>query len=166
MIDQMDLKEQVDADFAWARRKSVLGRLLAWLLRRTGASLPSFEEARKALGADNRVQLGKKLVEVSSIVGSVGRYKDFDRNFMPKKGSMGERWKRLDLAFHRTRKFPPVELYKLGSDYYVLDGNHRVSVARFHKVEAIEAEVTAFHPHLTGTPEPEDTDEMPALTVS
>lgn len=166
MIEHMDLKEQVDADFAWARRKSLLGWLLARLLGRAGASLPSFEEARKALGADNRIQLGKKLVEVSRIVGSVGRYQDFDRDFMPRKRSMGERWKRLDLAFHRTRKFPPVELYKLGQDYYVLDGNHRVSVARFHKVEVIEAEVTAFHPRLSKTLMPEDTGEMPALTLS
>lgn len=167
MIEQTNIAEQVDADFKRARRRSALGWLVARLLRRPERNrLPSFEEARKAAGAEGRVYLGRKAVEVSKIVGSVGRHGDFDRNFMPTNRSLGERWKKLDLAFHRTRKFPPVELYKLGADYYVLDGNHRVSVARFHKVEVIEAEVTAFHPKLTENPAPENTDEVPAPTAS
>jgi hypothetical protein len=41
---------------------------------------------------------------------------------------------------------PPVSLYKLGDAYFVLDGNHRVSVARYHGVPAVEADVTEFWP--------------------
>ena len=39
---------------------------------------------------------------------------------------------------------PPVTLYKLGDDYFVQDGHHRVSVYRFHGVEWLDAEVTEF----------------------
>jgi hypothetical protein len=77
-------------------------------------------------------------------VGSVGRSKDFDRRFLPLRASIGERWKRVDLAFHSGVDLPPVTLYKLDNFYFVLDGNHRVSVARFHGLRTVEAEVTEF----------------------
>src|SRR3712207_7174126 len=61
-------------------------------------------------------------------------YTTLFRSFMPAGASAG-RWKRVDLAFRTGRDLPPVVLYKLGEDYYVVDGNHRVSVARFEGVE-------------------------------
>jgi hypothetical protein len=57
---------------------------------------------------------------------------------------VGERWKRIDRAFHRGEELPPVSLYKIGDSYFVADGNHRVSVVRYHGVEWIDAEVTEF----------------------
>ena len=57
---------------------------------------------------------------------------------------MKERWKRIDRAFHRGEALPPVSLYKVGGFYFVLDGHHRVSVARYHGVEWIDADVTEF----------------------
>ena len=53
----------------------------------------------------------------------------------------------MDRAFHLGVELPPVELYKLGNRYFVLDGNHRVSVARYQGVQWIEAEVTRFYAH-------------------
>ena len=79
-------------------------------------------------------------------MGSVGRREDFDRSFMPLRASAGQRWKRVDLAFHKGVDLPPVRLYKLGDDYFVEDGNHRVSVARFHGVGWIDADVTELRP--------------------
>ncbi len=67
---------------------------------------------------------------------------------MPAKASVEERWKRLDRAFHRGEELPPVSLYKVGGFYFVLDGHHRVSVARYHSVEWIDAEVTEFRTEL------------------
>ncbi len=61
---------------------------------------------------------------------------------------MAERWKRVDRAFRRSVELPSVSLYKVGGTYFVLDGNHRVSVARFQGVEMIDAEVTVFLPSL------------------
>jgi len=65
---------------------------------------------------------------------------------MPLRASAGQRWKRVDLAFHKGEELPPVRLYKLGDAYFVEDGNHRVSVARFHDVGWIDADVTELRP--------------------
>lgn len=142
----MDLREQADRDFGRARLKARLRRLLL-RLRGGPASeemLLSFDEIRSSLRAYNRVRRGRGVIDPEKIVGSVGRRKDFDRSFMPLRASTGERWKRVDLAFHRGEDLPPVSLYKLGDYYFVVDGNHRVSVARYHGLQAIEADVTEF----------------------
>ncbi len=132
-------------DYDRARRRALFGRVWA-RLRRDRGRLLAFDEVRKALRADNRVCLGGRTVEVSRIVGSVGRWRQFERGFMPVEPSAEDRWKRVNLAFHRGEELPPVVLYKVGGDYFVLDGNHRVSVARFQGVEMIDAEVTEFFP--------------------
>jgi hypothetical protein len=82
-----------------------------------------------------------RTVEVEKIVGRVGRYKDFGRSFLPRKQSMGERWSCVDRAYRQGIELPAVSLYKIGETYFVRDGNHRVSVARYHKVVTIDAEV-------------------------
>ena len=142
----MDLNEQADWDFGRARRRGWLRRLM---LRLHGGSAlqgtpHSFDEVRRSLQAYNRVRRGIRVVDPEKIVGSVGRRKDFDQSFAPLRASAGERWKRVDLAFHRGVDLPPVSLYKLGDTYFVEDGNHRVSVARYHSVRVLEADVTEF----------------------
>jgi len=140
----MDVREQVDLDYARAHRRALINGFVSWVRRRC-AGLCRFEEARRERGAENRRYLGRRTVEVGRVVGSVGRWREFDGGFMPTRASAG-RWKRVDLAFRTGRDLPPVVLYKLGEDYYVVDGNHRVSVARFEGVEMIDAEVTEFFP--------------------
>ena len=148
MLGYMSLEEQVDKDFSLARRKALLGRISARLRRRDTASdglLLCFDEIRKISGAAvGRVYRGTKTVPARQIGGSVGRCSEFDRGFMPAKASVKERWKRIDRAFHRGEELPPVSLYKVGGFYFVLDGHHRVSVARYHGVEWIDAHVTEF----------------------
>jgi hypothetical protein len=63
-------------------------------------------------------------------------------------GANAERWKWVDRAFWRGEELPPVSLHKVGERYFVEYGNHRVSVARYHGVEMIEAEITEFRPQL------------------
>ena len=82
-----------------------------------------------------------RVVEIEKITGSVGRYKDFDECFLPNKKSMSQRWSRIDRAYHQGVELPAVSLYKIGEAYFVRDGNHRVSVAKYHKAAAIDAEV-------------------------
>src|SRR5215216_752335 len=144
----MDLNEQVDWDFSRALRKARLRRLMSRLRGKpTARSISSpFDEVQGTLRAYNRVRRGVRVVDPEKIVGSVGRRRDFDRCFMPLRAAAGERWKRVDLAFHRGEELPPVSLYKLGDAYFVLDGNHRVSVARYQGVRAMEADVTEFQP--------------------
>jgi hypothetical protein len=83
-------------------------------------------------------------VVASGVVGSVGKHDRFDEGFMPLSDASSERWKRIDRAFRSGVELPPVTLYKLGDDYFVQDGHHRVSVYRFHGVEWLDAEVTEF----------------------
>jgi hypothetical protein len=141
----MSIEEQVDADFVCARRRALLRSLKGRVrIDRSSGSLLSFEEARKTLGAFNKVCLGRREVPVERIVGSVGRHDEFDRAFLPAKASVGTRWKRVDRAFHHGEELPLVVLYQIDDAYFVLDGNHRVSVARYHGVEWIDADVTEF----------------------
>jgi hypothetical protein len=142
MIKYMSIEEQVDVDFTRARQKAFLHRMGARLRGDPSSTCPlSFEAVRKALGAYNKVRLGRRVVPVERIVGSVGRYRDFDRAFLPARASVETKWKRIDRAFHRGEELPPVSLYKVGNAYFVEDGNHRVSVARYHGVQWIDAEV-------------------------
>ena len=155
MIPYMDLNEQVDADFIRARRRAVL-RAVAASFRRESTSnrLLSFDDIRREHAANNRLHRGTRVVEVDEIVGSVGRWRDFDRSFLPARASVGQRWKRIDRAFQRGEDMPPVELYEIGDAYFVVDGHHRVSVARYHDVPTLEAAVVEFHPKRPGGPVP------------
>jgi hypothetical protein len=143
VVDLMNLEDQVDLDFTLARRRAKLSRLKELFLRRgTRSTLLSPQETRRGVPASGSMYRGRRTVEVSRIVGSVGRHQQFDPNFMPLSKASPEKWKRIDRAFRLGVELPPVSLLQLGGDYFVIDGNHRVSVARFHGVEWIDAEVT------------------------
>ncbi len=142
MIRYMSVEEQVDKDFERARRRAFVRRMRAWLRKDVCSdSLPSFEEARRVLGGFIQVPRGIRAVPVAKIVGSVGRTRDFDKAFLPTRASAATRWKRVDRAFYGDKELPPVRLFKVGDEYFVEDGNHRVSVARYQGVEMIDAEV-------------------------
>ena len=150
MVGHMNLREQADLDFARARRRATFRRLRYRLQKGPGQDrLLCFEDVRRRLGAHGahggRVHRGLKTVRLTDMVGSVGRCSEFGGTFLPNKASSGARWKAVDRAFLRAEELPPVSLYKLGDAYFVLDGNHRVSVARFHGAEWMDAEVTEFH---------------------
>src|SRR3712207_4588844 len=139
----MSIEDRPDADYDRARRRAFFGRLRARFLGGRDRLL-SFDEVRRSLGADNRFYLGRKVVEVSKIVGSGGRHGEFDPNFMPLKANLGYSWERVDGVLRRGVELPAVSQYKIGDAYFVEDGNHRVSVARYQGVEMIDALVTQF----------------------
>lgn len=87
--------------------------------------------------------VGIKQVPLDAIVGSVGRYKNFTRKFLPLTNSVQERWVAVDALASQTG-WPPVDLYQVGNIYFVKDGNHRVSVARQLELPTIEAHVLAY----------------------
>ena len=155
MIPYMNLNEQVDADFTRARRRARLQALVARVRREhTSNRLLSFDDVRRERVATNRLYRGTKVVDVNEIIGSVGRWRDFDRSFLPARASVGHKWKRIDRAFHRAEDLPPVKLYEIGDAYFVVDGHHRVSVARYHYVPTLEATVVEFHPKRPSGPVP------------
>jgi hypothetical protein len=93
------------------------------------------------LPVQDRKDLGVQDVPLQSIVGSSGRYHDFDLAFLPlNKATMG-RWISIANAFLQSVKLPPVSLTKIGTVYFVEDGNHRVSVARLAGRRWIRARV-------------------------
>jgi hypothetical protein len=142
----MSLEEQVETDFSRARRRALL-RQVRIRLRRDNASdgLLCFDDLKMIpCAAVGRIDRGTRTVPVAQIGGSVGRCSEFDRDFMPAKAGLKERWTRIDRAFHRGEELPPVRLYKVGGFYFVLDGRHRISVARYHGVKWIDAFVTEF----------------------
>src|SRR5437016_8803027 len=136
------------ADFQRARRKAFWRQLGSWLVRADNALL-AFEEVRKQLRVQAQREGGMREVPIDQIVGSVGRYRDFDRAFLPRQLRTRDRWESIDLAHLEGVELPPIELYKIGETYFVKDGNHRVSVARERGQSFIDAhviEVTAPAP--------------------
>lgn len=109
-------------------------------------TLKKFIDRQKELSAYNSVYLGVKNVELSKIVGSVQKYMDFDKNFVPKNKIIEARWCNIYIAYQTNKRLPLVQLYKIKEEYYVYDGNHRISVANFLNFKFIEAEVTEFLP--------------------
>jgi hypothetical protein len=145
MVGYMSVEEQVDADFSRARRRAFLRRISARLWKRPIPNrLHCFGEVSRKLGVAGGVRRGRRTVRLTDIVGSVSRCSELDSAFLPLRGSARTKWERIDRAFHRGEELPPVRLYKIGSSYFALDGNHRVSVARYQGVEFIDAEVTEF----------------------
>ncbi len=144
-------------DFREARRQAALETLLA-RLRGQSADLLSFEEVRRKLRAVDGQARGLQEIPLDAIVGSVGRYTDFTRNFLPRAHVDEQRWTRVNLKASGMRGLPPIEVYKVGGAYFVKDGNHRVSVARRHGAKHIQAYVTEVETKVPISPEDEPDD--------
>ena len=103
--------------------------------------LPWLAGVREAAGPLNESYRGVKTIKVAQIVGSESRATEFNRDFLPRKRHLVARWSRVNSAFHDSLDLPPIRVFELEGDYFVRDGNHRVSVARYHGVKCIDAEV-------------------------
>ena len=141
------LTAQSAKDFAKAQQLTFLERCLN-LFRRRSNDLLSFEAVKKSLKLRNPVERGLQEIELEKIVGSVGKFREFSRTFLPKNYWTEERWRRVDDLFH-NQGFEPIEVYKVGNVYFVRDGHHRISVNRTHGVRTIEAHVVEYK---TGVP--------------
>lgn len=126
-----------------ARRKALIGGLLARLKGRENRLL-AFHDLHEQLRVGGPIYRGVQSVPLAQVVGSVDRYKDFDRAFNPAQTFTEQRWQRVGTAMVADIKLPPVKLYKAGDVYFVIDGNHRVSVARELGQEFIDAEVLEY----------------------
>jgi len=135
-----ELSSRVRADFNQARFKAFLNNVWAILARQPNTLL-SFDDIKEKLRVGGPIYRGVKTVRLELIVGSLNRYQDFDRVFLPAHRETAERWQRVDEAFYQDISLPPILLYKIGQVYFVVDGHHRVSVARGQGQEFIEAEV-------------------------
>lgn len=152
-----ELTDRVRSDFSRARFKAFLNRVRAVIEGRP-TTLLSYDEVKSALHVGGPIYRGVQTVRVDQIVGSLNRYHQFDRAFLPTEDQIRSRWQSVDRAFYQDISLPPVLLYKVGQVYFVVDGHHRVSVAREQGQEFIEADVRECATKVNITPDlkPED----------
>lgn len=129
--------------FDEARRAALMHDMLAVLTGDPLDLLP-FDAVWERLKLKRMVDRGVEEVPLSRIVGTVGRERDFNRVFLPRKEALRRRWNDMVRLLESQAGYPPVELYRVGDADFVVDGHHRVSVARSLGAPSIEARVKEF----------------------
>lgn len=142
-MDNYFVDVQADRDFDRLRAKAFWRSIWA-RIRGQHDELLNFEEVKHKLRLSDERYIGLREIPLDAIVGSVGRTTDFTREFLPKGSVSKSRWKAVDALALGSHGFPPIDVYKVGNAYFVLDGNHRVSVARANGMASIEAYVTEY----------------------
>jgi len=137
LIDYLKAK----LDFQLIRMKASFRRVTSSMTGKSDELLP-FAEVKDILRPYGQSYKGTDIVRLDKIIGSEGRYKDFDREFFPLQSHTRRKWESIALGYYRRVEFPPVKLYKIGNVYFVSDGNHRVSVAKCRGTRYIKAEIT------------------------
>lgn len=157
---------RAQADFNAARAKAMFRELVALITGRHNQLLV-FDEVAGKLRVGGPIYRGVRTVRLNQIVGSVNRYHDFDRAFLPTQTFTADRWQRVSRAWYDDVSLPPILLYQVGDIYFVVDGHHRVSVAREQGQEFIDAEVRECRVKVPVTVDllPEDLEELGAKVV-
>jgi hypothetical protein len=147
-----DIAGRVRSDFARARFKAFRNRILH-ILGGQPLNLLSYDVVKEKLRIGGPIYRGVRTVDVNQIVGSLNRYHQFDRAFLPLEDQVANRWQNIDRAFYQEISLPPVVLYQVGEIYFVVDGHHRVSVAREQGQMFIDAEVRECATKVNITPD-------------
>jgi hypothetical protein len=140
MTEDQNMIERARADYSRARFKAFINNIWSFMQGKSNQLL-SYDDVKEKLRIGGPIYRGIQTVLVKQIAGSLNRYHQFDRAFLPTQEETAERWQRVNLAFYTDVSLPPVVLYKVGEVYFVVDGHHRVSVAREQGQIFIEAEV-------------------------
>ena len=143
--------DQARLDFQRARFKAFVNRLWGTLSGQP-TTLLSYDDIKEKLHIGGPIYRGVQTVLVDQIAGSLNRYHEFDRVFLPASDKLAPRWQSVNRAFYQEISLPPVVLYKVGQVYFVVDGHHRVSVAREQGQLYIEAEVRECATRVNLTP--------------
>lgn len=143
-MEEHSVLAQIEAGKSWHRARQAAGiEAILDIIRTRSHDLLPFDEVQKSLRLSSKSYRGLQDIPLTQIRGSVGRYRDFTGTFLPKKEELGDRWKRVSMVAS-TIGIPPIEVYQVGEAYFVLDGNHRVSVARHNAQDTIQAYVWEF----------------------
>ena len=137
------IEGQAQRDYDRARRQAFWRKVRSFLGRKCNDLWPA-ERILQALHNRETCNLGLQQVPIDRIVGSSGRYHDFDLAFWPLRQEQDGRWQSIARARRQGVNLPPPLLYQVGDAYLVEDGNHRVSVASANGQETIEARVIAI----------------------
>jgi hypothetical protein len=149
-----DLEPEARSTFKKARRREAYRRLSQVAGRGNARPLLSLDEVTKRLEAFEQSYAGIRPIPVAEIVGTVSRVEDFDRDFLPKRSKIQDRWRQVEQSFPES-DFPPITVYEIDGRYFVVDGHHRVAIAKQRGTEFIDAEVTRLR---SKTPLPPDAD--------
>jgi hypothetical protein len=139
--------------FPKARRQKAYRRIVDTLKQEDTAELLPLAEVTRRLRQFEQTYVGIRAIAVERIVGTLDRTGDYDRDFLPRRRGMGERWRRVEQV--GPESFPPIVVYEVDRAYFVVDGHHRVAIAKQLGMEYVDAEVTRLR---TRFPLPEDAD--------
>jgi hypothetical protein len=117
----------VGTDFARARRGHLLARVRRQLTRRPCGARP---RDLAHVAAIYWLPARLRPIPLAAIVGTVEATADFDAHFRPATDRVSSRWQRVAHAHRAGHPLPPIAVIERPDGYYVLDGRHRVSVAR------------------------------------
>lgn len=157
MVDTHARAASAVTDFRRARRRADVQTVLGLLSRQSNELLP-YDEVRRQLHAVESSAQHLEDIPLDAIVGSVDRYQDFSRDFLPRMDSDRDRWVGVKLAMTGMAGVPPIEVYRIGDACFVKDGNHRVSVARQLGARTIQAVVTPVHARVPLSPDDDPGD--------
>ncbi|MDH5508667.1 MAG: hypothetical protein OEZ02_15705 [Anaerolineae bacterium] len=134
---------QSDVAYSHARTHGILEVIRGWIAGRSALAV-SFKEATKDFGPIHAVYRGLQNIPLEHVVGSVGRASEFTRSFRPLiwLDRQKERWR---ISYTKTLSgggYPAIEVYQVGREYFVVNGHHRVSLAKYFAWETIEAHVS------------------------
>ena len=140
--------------FDQARRRRAYRRLARVVGGPGEEELLDLDRVQGPLRLFDQTYVGIEPIPVDRVVGTSSRTREFDRDFHPRDEEVRERWRRIEQAFP-AGDFPPISVYRVGGSYFVVDGHHRVAVARHRGVELIDAEITELRSRV---PLPPDAD--------
>lgn len=134
---------QSEDAFSRARARARL-QVIRGLLMGHDPHVLSFRQAIRDSRPVRVVHRGLQEIALRDIVGSIGREKEFTRYFDPLASSarQKERWRSSYALSRAGRGYPPIKVCKVGSDYFVVNGHHRVSVAKHLKWRTIQGWVS------------------------
>jgi hypothetical protein len=89
---------------------------------------------------------GLRSINTADIVGSVGRAEELDCNFRPRSEPWNDRHRLLEAMMRRGEPSEPIKVFLMRrqnkAEYYVLDGHHRVALAKRNAFKELNADVT------------------------
>lgn len=136
---------------------SVLRQVTKVIPRGVGEVKCFERELARAGGVAFRVDLGVRTIPTAQIVGSVGRWNCLRGDFLYKHApTLSARHQSVGRAMRQGKALPAIEVYELRTshpttagkaprdEYYVVDGHHRVAMAKKLGVDFLDAHVVLY----------------------
>jgi len=135
----MDAQRAFDKVSRAQRRSAIVNRL-----RRQCADCARLQ-VHDTMYRTARHAAGVKEIPLEQISATVepARARQFDADFRPSGKRTRARWERLWMAEQRGEIIPPISVVRTQAGYAVVDGHHRVSVAKSRGAVTIDAVVSA-----------------------